>query len=172
MSLSKLERAQIIISKIMDLDRTYGTTIPGKISTAVQSTRLIQVDHRWRAFLTPNHRITIGLLTEKSAGTRYLKDPKCILFDLEIVNVPRLTLNMRGSEIELFRYIPGKWEAWFDVDDRDTVSFDRFAYDSRSPEWKALKKSADFQLPPLREGAGLEPKAHANGGFKRRKRLH
>lgn len=148
---SKLERAQLVISKVMDLDRTDGITIPGRLSTAVQTSRLIQIDHRWQAYVTPNHRVTLGLLTEKAAGTRYLRDSEWTLFDLRIMNVPRLTLNMRGSDIELFRYIPGKWEAWFDVDDRDTISFDRFVYDPRAPEWEVLQKSADFQLPPLRD---------------------
>ncbi|KKC24356.1 hypothetical protein [Sphingomonas sp. SRS2] len=147
---SKKDRAATIISKIIELDRAYGMTIPGRLSTNEQMSRLVQTEDKWRAFITPNHRVTIGRLTERQVGVRYLRDPESTIYEVQVFNSPRLVVNMRGDEVHLHSYIPGKWESWFGVDDRDSTPFDRFPFaDPKSPEWQALVRTADYQLPPL-----------------------
>lgn len=172
---SKQDRAQIIIAKVIELDKEHGCTIPARGFAGTAMARLVQAAQNCRATLTSNQRITFARQTEDNVGERRLNETGGRLFELEVHDRTVLVANLRGTEIHLHSYVPGKWESWFGVDNGgDTVPLDRTPFaDPNSAEWQAVQQSSDYLLPPLRE-APREEKIGDNPfrrGAARRKRL-
>lgn len=178
MTNSKESRAHIIISKVLALDSEFGSTVPARSDDRTRLARLIEADPRWRAWVTKGQRVVMGPVYEAEVGRRQvvfgerrIADPGCTTIDLECTHGTKLVANLQGSEIELFRYIPGGWEAWFDVDNGgdfaplETVSFPR----PGSPELKVLLESKTAKLPPLRRGPSAGEDLYFPRGRSRRR---
>lgn len=151
MSVSKNDRANHVIQTILNLDAAIGCPSPSR-GLVDHMSRVVKPEPRWLARITPNARITVGWINEKLVGERYYAQPELILVELEVYGKPVLVVNMRGSELLIHRYHPGLWEQWFGIDDlSDTISVDPIPVaDERNPAWRALLKSPDCMLPPLR----------------------
>jgi hypothetical protein len=80
---------------------------------------------------------------------------------LDAYRKPDLIANLQGTEITLFAYYPGLWEAWLGIDNGgDTGPLDPWLFaDKRSLEWQALTQTADFQHRPLRDAPESAPPA-------------
>jgi len=159
MTNSKIERARTIIAFAMSLDAEHGCNTPARGTAGGLMARHIQIDKRCAATVTPAHRVGLGRHYEAKVGQRFFPDPDCRIFELHVYDKPVLVANLQAEDLELHIYNPGSWEGWFGIDNEgDNVPHDPWLFaDERSPQWKELKQSADFQVAPLRMGPQLPP---------------
>lgn len=107
--MDKNARARMIIDHVLNMNDTHGRQAPPRSSQSTSPSRIISDDCRWDVRLSLNY--------EKDAAGE-LWD----LFELSVYGQARMTAAIRGEEINLRYYIPGKWEPIFIIcDSIDTV---------------------------------------------------
>ncbi|MEA1015148.1 hypothetical protein [Sphingosinicella sp. LY1275] len=165
----KLKRAAQIVARIFELDAERGTTVPARIHRG-KLARLVEDRPEWSVWITKGYRMAFapvyachGKTGRTDFGQRQIEDRDWILIELEDSRRrPVFAASVRGDEVDLFRFIPGKWERSFGVDnDGDCVPFDKVEFPRPdSPELKTLLESPDARLPPQRTGPVADDKTH------------
>ncbi len=164
MSASKLERATNIVGQILKLEKEIGSTVPAR-GSAKRLSKLVEIEGQWRARVTRGQRVAFAPVYGPSSGAgatvfgeRWIEDSKWLTIQLETIRGSVFVVNVRKDEVELFRYVPGKWEGWFGIEPTgDTVTYEAVHFPRPgSTEVQELLKSPDAQLPPLRTGRGHE----------------
>lgn len=150
---AKRARARAIIAVITAMDPVCGARCRSMGGPSDTRGRLIDPkDEPWKAQISPDRRITVGRLYGNVVGDRFLEEEGCDVIQVWFHNVCRMVVNRRGDDLEVHFYQPGLWEEWFGVDPRsDTHTYCRLPFaNPDSAEWRALEKTADFQLKPMR----------------------
>lgn len=164
---NKQARAELIISRILASDGKFGRIVP--VADRTKMGREISWDGRWKAKIIPDQRLVMGRVYNNRFGDRYVEDGGCRVFNLMASGKTLLQANLRGSEVTIYRYSPGAWEAWFGVDngdDRTPFGPECFARPG-SPEEKQFLQNIDADLAPARTGpsndsAGSDDRTAAN----------
>jgi hypothetical protein len=151
----KQARARAIVEVVFAMNEACGVRCASPGSSETRS-RLVDPKHEpWSARITPDRRMTVGRLYGNVVGNRVLEAEGVQMIEVLFQNELRLVVNLGPDGLEIHYYKPGLWEAWFGVDPgSDTYTYCRLPFaDPKSPAWRELENTADFQLPPLRGDA-------------------
>ena len=107
--MDKDARARLIIDQVLKMNDSHGRKAPPRSPQSAAMTRIISDDCRWEVRLSKDYQ-------KDSSGQSW------DLFELSVYGQARMTAAIRGEEIELRYYVPGKWEPIFTIlDSFDTV---------------------------------------------------
>ena len=107
--MDKDTRARLIIDHVLNMNDSHGRQSPPRSPQSAALTRIISDKCRWEVRLSKDYE-------KDSSGESW------DLFELSVYGQARMTAAIRGEEIQLRYYIPGKCEPIFTIcDSFDTV---------------------------------------------------
>lgn len=151
----KLARARRILAAIDDLIERHGQISPAhypgcadhRIAIDLPPLRITILPNRFRAYMAKS-KTMVGEGTIERDGWRAV--------EISWHNSRRACFNVSGEDIDLYHYLPGRWERAFHVDaegDSIPIRPDLFA-DDKNPAWREFKQSGFAKWPPEAPNAG------------------
>lgn len=180
---NKPERAKIIIDCILSRDAECGCIAPGR--NPQKNARQISWGSNWRVVINPDQRAVLGPIYGERFGDRFVADKGCRVLELLIGQKRMLVANLRGTDIDIYRFVPGAWERMFGSD----PGIDHMPYGPEvfprpgTVEEELFLRNVDRELAPLRNDpttsedlrseffVGAKPKRSKSTGTGQRHRM-
>ncbi|RYG38822.1 MAG: hypothetical protein EON93_01310 [Burkholderiales bacterium] len=108
--MTKLERARIILSQVLSLERRIGVTPQNDDPNPARNLRTVKIEDRWFA-------------TIRRGETRWTRPPADLprgqwdQLHLEVGGILKLGLRFLDEKVDIIKFEPGTWELWFNTYD-------------------------------------------------------